>query len=175
MVINHLLVSQQKEGLIKPYLIWYQYLPRLLNQKFVTTYVTVSCHAQIEHLQRPRRALSFGPLLVVLMHISPASVRSEPWHIFSFSVQFLMRGRPEPANATRPISAALTWKAIFRPRRKYLENYDISWRNDCFKRKKTPQNSIQVNPRLCYFFWDRSDRPGLTALHHALQLEIEAP
>jgi hypothetical protein len=36
----------------------------------------------------------------------------------------------------------------FWPGISYLEKYDDSWHNDCFKRKETPQNGHQVNSRL---------------------------
>jgi hypothetical protein len=39
--------------------------------------------------------------------------------------------------------------AVFWPGNFYLENYDVSCCNNCFKRKSTPQNGYQVSPRLC--------------------------
>ncbi len=48
--------------------------------------------------------------------------------------------------------------------KKYLENYDILRRNDCFKRKKTPQNTIQVSSRLCSSFFRPIRSTELVAL-----------
>ncbi len=35
---------------------------------------------------------------------------------------------------------ARLWRSFFLQGKFYLENYDVSWGNNCFKRKKTPQN-----------------------------------
>ncbi len=59
-------------------------------------------------------------------------------HTFHAS-QLAGRGTKEHTRLGWPF---FVWKFVF------LENYDVLWCNDCFKRKKTPQNGNQVSPRL---------------------------
>ncbi len=57
--------------------------------------------------------------------------------------------RCRAASCTSCLRAYTTQIAVFWPGNFYLQNYEVSWDNNCFKRKKTPQNGNQVNPRPC--------------------------
>ena len=46
----------------------------------------------------------------------------------------------KPAGGTRPKKSWVTRMVIYGPGKFYLVNNDVSRRNDCFKRKETPQN-----------------------------------
>ncbi len=69
----------------------------------------------------------------------------------------------------------LTWMVIFLPELFYFENYDVSWSNNCFKPKKTPQKGNQVSPSLpdsLSFSLGRTEWLGLTTLHSAQQVAL---
>ncbi len=60
------------------------------------------------------------------------------------------QGRPKQSRSGRGTEERIpTRMIIFALEKFYVENYDVLWRNDCFKRKKTLQNSEQVSPRVC--------------------------
>jgi hypothetical protein len=64
------------------------------------------------------------------------------WHIMDFS--------PSPQQLLALGTKVCAWLGwYFLAGNFYLENYGVSWRSDCFKRKNTHWNGNQVSPSVC--------------------------